>query len=235
MGHLLVTNDFPPKVGGIQSLLWEWWRRLPAERVTVLTTSYPGTEEFDRQAPMRIVRSRRRVFLPTPALRHEILTLAREVGAELIVLDPALPLGWLGPSLARAGVAYAVVLHGAEVTVPGRLPVARALLRRVLRNAVHVVAAGSYPLAEAERAAGRELPATVLNCGVDAGRISPVADDAERDALRSRLGLPLTSGGPVVVSSSRIVPRKGMDRLIDAAIARLQETLSAIEAQQLFD
>ena len=82
MGHLLVTNDFPPKVGGIQSLLWEWWRRLPADRVTVLTTSYPGTEEFDRQAPMRIVRSRRRVFLPTPALRHEILTLAHETGRQ---------------------------------------------------------------------------------------------------------------------------------------------------------
>ena len=35
MSHLLVTNDFPPKVGGIQSYLWELWRRLPPGEVTV--------------------------------------------------------------------------------------------------------------------------------------------------------------------------------------------------------
>ena len=29
--HVLVTNDFPPKTGGIQSYLWELWRRLPPE------------------------------------------------------------------------------------------------------------------------------------------------------------------------------------------------------------
>ena len=45
--HLLVTNDFPPKVGGIQSYLWELWRRLPPDEVTVLTTPYAGTETFD--------------------------------------------------------------------------------------------------------------------------------------------------------------------------------------------
>jgi phosphatidylinositol alpha-1,6-mannosyltransferase len=36
--HLLVTNDFPPKIGGIQSLLWEWWRRLPPESLAVITS-----------------------------------------------------------------------------------------------------------------------------------------------------------------------------------------------------
>ena len=44
MKHLLVTNDFPPKIGGIQSLLWEWWRRLPADQFAVLTSPYDGTE-----------------------------------------------------------------------------------------------------------------------------------------------------------------------------------------------
>ena len=40
MKHLLVTNDFPPKIGGIQSLLWEWWRRLPSDQFAVLTSPY---------------------------------------------------------------------------------------------------------------------------------------------------------------------------------------------------
>ena len=47
MRHLLVTNDFPPKVGGIQSYLWELWRRLPSDSFAVLTTPYRGAAEFD--------------------------------------------------------------------------------------------------------------------------------------------------------------------------------------------
>src|SRR5437660_77261 len=68
MPSLLVTNDFPPKVGGIQSYLWELWRRLPSDEITVLTTPYPGAEEFDRAQPFRVVRDRDRVLLPTPVV-----------------------------------------------------------------------------------------------------------------------------------------------------------------------
>src|SRR2546423_462633 len=151
MPSLLVTNDFPPKVGGIQSYLWELWRRLPADEATILTTSYPGADEFDAASPIRIDRARPRVLLPTPSLLARIRSLIVEVGAELVVLDPALPLGLLGPSLP---VPYAVVLHGAEVTVPRRLPGGRAALAHVLRQADRVIAAGSYPAREASRAVG---------------------------------------------------------------------------------
>src|SRR4051794_40015564 len=212
--HLLVTNDFPPKVGGIQSYLWELWRRLPADDVVVLTTPYDGDAAFDAAAPFRIVRSDERVLLPTPALTRRVEALAREVRAELIVLDPALPLGLIGPSLRRP---YAVVLHGAEVTVPGRLPGSRAALARVLRGADRVIAAGGYPAAEGERAAGRMPPTTVVPPGVDVDRFRPL-DEHERATARKELGLPVE--GRLVVSVSRLVPRKGMDALIDA-VARL--------------
>src|SRR5439155_370299 len=91
MPSLLVTNDFPPKLGGIQSYLWELWRRLPPGEVTVLTTPHPGAAEFDRAQPFRVVRDRDKVLLPTPALARRIDALAREVGAGVIFLDPALP------------------------------------------------------------------------------------------------------------------------------------------------
>ncbi|CAN5644463.1 glycosyltransferase family 4 protein [soil metagenome] len=211
MKHLLVTNDFPPKIGGIQSYLWELWRRLPAEEATVLTTPYEGAEAFDAAAPLRIVRSREKVLLPTPALRRRILTLADEVGAELIVLDPALPVGHLGPSLGRP---YGVVLHGAEVTVPGRVPGARRALARVLRGAELVVAAGGYPADEGERAADRALPVVLVPPGVDTDRFHPL-DEAERRAARERFQV--SPGATLVVSISRLVPRKGMDVLIRAA------------------
>jgi phosphatidyl-myo-inositol dimannoside synthase len=209
--HLLVTNDFPPKLGGIQSYLWELWRRLPPESFTVLTTPYPGAASWDADQPFRVVRSDEKVLLPTPGLRRRIDALAEESGAELVVLDPALPVGALGPSLARP---YAVVLHGAEVTVPGRLPGARQILRRVLRGAQLVVAAGGYPLAEAARAAGRQLPGVVVPPGVDVARFAPLAPDA-RHAVRRELGLPTEA--TVVLALSRLVPRKGFDVVLRAA------------------
>src|SRR5947209_1380599 len=208
--HLLVTNDFPPKVGGIQSYLWELWRRLPPERVTVLTASHRGDADFDRAAPFRIERLPARVLLPVPAVARAVHDLATEVGAELVVFDPALPIGLLGLSLDRR---YAVVLHGAEVTVPARLPAIGASLRRVLRGASGVIAGGAYPAAEARRLGGDELPITEVPPGVDLTRFHP-RSPPQRAAARAASGLP--SGGRVVLALSRLVPRKGFDVVIAA-------------------
>ncbi|MEJ7582775.1 MAG: glycosyltransferase family 4 protein [Acidimicrobiales bacterium] len=215
MKHLLVTNDFPPKHGGIQSYLWELWRRLPPDEVTVLTTAFPGAREWDSTQPYRIVRSAGRVLLPTPALVRTVDALATEVGAELVMLDPALPVGLIGPRLERP---YGVVLHGAEVTMPARAPISRRLLRQVLIGARTVIAAGGYPADEGERAAGRGLPVTLVPPGVDTGRFVPLGATARAD-VRRRHGLP--AEGPLIVSVSRLVPRKGMDVLIEAS-ARLR-------------
>ena len=140
--HLLVTNDFPPKHGGIQSYLWELWRRLPAADVTVLTSPYRGDKAWDAEQPWPVIRTRQKVLLPTPALRAQINQVARDVDADLVVLDPALPLGVLGRHLERP---YGLVLHGAEITVPGRTAGVRSALAHVLRGATTVVAAGGYP------------------------------------------------------------------------------------------
>jgi phosphatidylinositol alpha-1,6-mannosyltransferase len=215
--HLLVTNDFPPKHGGIQTYLGELWRRLPPDESTVLTTPFPGAAAWDRAQPFRVVRSGHRVLLPTPSVRAEIDALAEEVGAELVLLDPALPLGMLGPDLSRP---YGVILHGAEVTVPGRVPLARSVLRRTLLDARLVVAAGGYPADEAELAAGRGLPVVVVPPGVDHERFTPLDEDERRKA-RERFGLPPDAF--VIASVSRLVPRKGFDMVIRAA-ARLRRT-----------
>jgi phosphatidylinositol alpha-1,6-mannosyltransferase len=211
--HLLVTNDFPPKVGGIQNYLWELWRRLPADDVTVLTSPYRDADVWDARQKFRVERIREPVLLPHPLLARRIRRLAAEVGARAVVLDPGLPLGALGPSL---GIPYAVVLHGAEVTVPGRLPVSRQLLSRVLGDAGLLIAAGGYPASEALHALGDRTrpPVVEIPPGVDPVRFVPLPA-IERAAARGRLDLPAT--GPLVVSVSRLVPRKGMDTLIEAA------------------
>jgi phosphatidylinositol alpha-1,6-mannosyltransferase len=208
--HLLVTNDFPPKLGGIQSYLWEHWRRLAPDDVTVLTTAYPDSAAWDASQPFRIERVGHKVLLPTPALARHIDDLADEVDASLVLLDPALPVGMLGPRLRHS---YGLVLHGAEVTVPARLPVTRFALRRLLRGAEIVICAGRYPLAEAERAANRSLPAVNIPPGVDVDRFRPLDLD-EGAATRARFGLPADQ--PVVLGLSRLVPRKGFDTLLRA-------------------
>ncbi|NBN89645.1 MAG: glycosyltransferase [Actinobacteria bacterium] len=220
--HLLVTNDFPPKVGGIQSLLWEWWRRLPADQFAVLTSPHKGAGEWDAQQPFRIERIRESVLLPHPLMVKRINDLARDFGAEFVVVDPAVPLGIIGPNL---DLPYAVVLHGAEVTVPGRLPGSQQVLSRVLRRAVHCIAAGSYPAREAERAAGRTLPTTIVQPGVDTERFR-VLTDAERAAARLQFGIAVDA--ELIVGVSRLVPRKGFDTAI-AAVARMARTRPNLE------
>jgi phosphatidylinositol alpha-1,6-mannosyltransferase len=209
--HLLVTNDFPPKIGGIQSLLWEWWRRLPPDSFAVLTSPYPGAAEFDQAQPFRIERVREAVLLPHPWMVNRVNSMAANMGADLVVLDPALPLGLIGPSLQ---LPYVVVLHGAEVTVPGRLPGSKQVLGYVLRHARHVIAGGGYPAAEAVRAAGRPLPVTLVPPGVDTDRFVPVSS-AVRSAARVKFGI--DDDAELVVSISRLVPRKGFDTAIRAA------------------
>ncbi len=221
MKHLLVTNDFPPKVGGIQNYLWELWRRLPPDSTAVLTTPHAGAKAFDAQQPIRIERDRAKVLLPTRALARRINALAAELDVDLVLLDPAVPLGILGKWLERP---YGVVVHGAEVTVPGRIPLASSMLRRVLCDAQVVVAAGGYPAAEAHRCAGIELPTIAVPPGVATDRFVPI-DALTKREVRHRLGF--DADAPLVVGLSRLVPRKGFDVLIDAAavVAKRRPTL----------
>jgi len=191
--HVLVTNDFPP---------------------TVLTASHRDAGWWDKRQGFRVVRAPEPVLLPHPGLARRVRELAGQVGAKVVVIDPALPLGLLGPSLA---LPYALVLHGAEVTVPAHLPASRQLMAHVLSRASLVISAGSYPETEARRVltAAHEFPRSVrIPPGVDTERFRPLSA-IERAAARTRFGLP--ADRPLVLSVSRLVPRKGMDTLIAAA------------------
>ena len=219
MASLLVTNDFPPKVGGIQSYLIELWRRLPPGETTVLTTPHPDAAAFDNRLDFRVERVKQKVLFPTPGVAKRADALAREVGADVIFLDPMLPLGLIGPRLRAAP--YVVIAHGAEITLPGRLPVTHGLGRRVLRGAAGVVAAGEYPAAQCARTAGRALPSLVVPPGVDPERFHPIDADA-RAAVRARYRL--DADRPLILGLSRLVPRKGFDVLI-RALAGLDDSV----------
>jgi phosphatidylinositol alpha-1,6-mannosyltransferase len=177
----------------------------------VLTTPYPGAAAWDAAQPFRVTRTRERFLLPTASLGRRIDARARELRADVVFLDPMLPLGLVGRRLRAAP--YVVVTHGAEVTVYGSLPGSRSRARTVLRGAAGIVAAGRYPAATAARVAGRELPTLLVPPGVDPSRFVPLDAPARRAA---RLAFGLDPDAPLVVGVSRLVPRKGFDVLLDA-------------------
>lgn len=222
MTSLLATNDFPPKVGGIQTYLHELWRRLPADATTVLTTPHADVSRWDAAQDFRIERTTQRLLLPTRAMTRRVRALAAEVDADVVFLDPMLPLGHVGPRL--DGAPYVVVAHGAEITVYGRIPGSARLARRVLRGAAGVVVAGEYVAEVVTRVAGRPVPTLAVPPGVDPERFRPLDDDA-RVATRRRFGL--DPERPLVLGVSRLVPRKGFDTLLDA-VGRLDGVQVAI-------
>lgn len=223
--HLLVTNDYPPKVGGIQVYLHELWRRLPPQRAVVVTASSdPAAAEFDAATDVVIERVRQSLlFFPTPRVLQQIRKAVARHNPDVVLLDPAWPLGLLGPFLGRP---FGVILHGAEVTIPGRLPIVSSTLRFILRRAHVAVSAGTYPEAEARRNAKEGLaPIIQVPPGVDTKRFVPLPSETH-SVIRRELGL--DENGFLVASYSRLVPRKGMDVLIRAA-AMLREEIPNLE------
>ena len=223
--HLLVTNDYPPKTGGIQVYLHELWRRLESGRAVVLTAaSHPDATTFDATSDVVIERvSTKTLFLPTFRARRAIEDAIKRHEPDFVLLDPAWPLGLLGPTLS---VPFGVVVHGSEVTVPARIPVVASSLRFVLRRASVIVCAGTYPEAVVRRCAAEATPTVIqVPPGVDTTRFTPL-DATLRDEVRSQLGL--RRDAFLVSSYSRLVPRKGMDTLIRASV-RLRDEFPQLQ------
>ena len=218
MGYLLVTNDFPPKVGGIQSYLYELFRRLPPRELTVFTTAYPGAAEFDRRQCFRVERSRSPVLLPTPGLARRVRELSHATGAGLVLLDPSTPARpprQPAPVALRRGPARS---RGGRSRPAARLS-ASSCGSYCRGHRSQLLPATIRPSRPGSVGGARKPRFVVVPPGVDQERFHPLGVD-ERVQARRRLGLP--TEGRLVVSVSRLVPRKGMDVLIEA-VGRLSD------------
>ena len=203
---LLVTNDFPPRVGGIQSYLHNVYRRLDPDRIVVLAPAHPGDVAFDRAQTFEVVRWPGRVYWPTSALEKRVREVARSRGVDALAFGAVLPMNLIG---GRLDLPTVVHTHGFEVAL-ARLPGPAGFLRRVGRRARLVTVVARYTERFIRRALGSGTPIELLRTGVDLGRFHPGADGGEV-RKRHRLG-----GAPVVVHVSRLVARKGQDELIRA-------------------
>ncbi len=214
MRVLCVTNDFPPRAGGIQAFVHGVLVRQPEGSVVVYAPRWKGHEEFDAVQPFPVIRHRTSLMLPEPSVRRRAREIARAEGCDRVVFGAAAPLGLLAPSLATAGVHTAVgITHGHEAAW-AQTHGPRQVLRRIGEGLDTMTYLGSYTRSRIAPALTPQAAARMrqLVPGVDATTFHP-GRRAEGAAVRERHGL---VDRRVVVCVSRLMPRKGQDSLIRA-------------------
>ena len=206
---LVVTNDFPPRVGGVQQYVSNLAANLPSDRVAVLAPNWPGAREHDAGLPFAVHRWPARVLLPTTDAKRRVASLVREHDADVVVFGHGFPLPLLGAELERRGTPYVVLTHGAELW-QACIPGIAGAMRRSLERARAITAVSRYTSNAIRASLGLTRPMIALAPGVDERRFAPTVDGS---GIRGRHGL---EDRRLVVSVSRLVPRKGHDVLIQA-------------------
>ncbi|RSN59666.1 glycosyltransferase family 4 protein [Actinomadura sp. WAC 06369] len=209
---LVVTNDFPPRPGGIQAFVHALALRRPPGSVVVYAPAWEGAARFDAEQPFPVVRHPGSLMLPEPGVLRRAADLLRVEDCDSVVFGAAAPLGLLAPALRRRGARRLVgITHGHEAGWAA-LPVARTLLGRIGDGVDALTYLGEYTRSRMARALSPAAAARMAHLapGVDDTVFRAGAGGAD---VRDRYGL---AGRPVAVCVSRLVPRKGQDALVHA-------------------
>lgn len=214
MRVLCVTNDFPPRAGGIQAFVHGVLVRQPPGSVVVYAPRWKGDVAFDAEQPFPVVRHPRSLMLPEPTVLRRAREIAVAEGCDRVVFGAAAPLGLLAPRLVSAGVHTSVgMTHGHEAAW-AQTPGSRQVLRAIGEGLGTVTYLGAYTRGRISRALSPAAAARMrqLVPGVDAATFHPGRRE-EAAAIRARHGL---TDRRVIVCVSRLMPRKGQDSLIRA-------------------
>jgi len=213
---LVVTNDFGPRAGGIESFVNALVERMPRGSVVVHTSDQDGAEEYDerlrRDFDIEVVRDPMKMLVPIPQATKRVVATAKKFGSVQVWFGAAAPLGLMAPALKRAGVTRSVATtHGHELWW-AKTPGSRQLLRRIGESVDCVTYLGEYTRVRIAGALSSSANARMeqLTPGVDEKHFRPGIDSSK---LRDKLGL---GDRPVIVVVGRLVHRKGQDRLIES-------------------
>jgi phosphatidylinositol alpha-1,6-mannosyltransferase len=205
---LLVTNDYPPKPGGIQMYLKNLLDAYDGESLVVA----PSDERVD-VPETGIVRGDRPYMLPNRSTRQLVRDAGKAFKPDAILFGAPHPLPWMGPWLREElGVPFGILSHGAEITIPGSVPGARQALGRALAAADVRFAVSRFTARNVEALSHR--PVEFLGAGVEVDTFTP-PEVAPANPV------------PVVGCVSRFVPRKGQDRLLQA-VASLERDVEVL-------
>jgi phosphatidylinositol alpha-1,6-mannosyltransferase len=224
MTALLVSENFPPVVGGSARWLWEVYRRLPRASVHIAAGRCAGDSDFDRSHDLGVTR------MPLSfegvgvwslsgwrryrSARRMVRALATRTGAMAVHCARVLPEGWIA---AGTGLPFGIFAHGEEFASYASSRELTWMARRVMRDAALFIANSRHTAALLERDWGVSAARlAVVSPGVDVERFAPAPRD---DAERAKLGW---ENRLVVLTVGRLQRRKGHDRMIEA-VALLRE------------
>ncbi len=224
MKILLITDKFVPERGGSQIIFGQTYRNLPGHEVTVLTRAWPGAEAADAAYPHRIVRV---PYSRVPRLRSPLLwarlarsarDLCRAEGFDQIHCGQTVETGPAGTLLAQRLARPSLVHTFAEdVTTWMRHPLYTPMMRGALRRATLVTSICRYTLDYLAQLGVQRNRVRLQYPGVNPDEWRPTGGQAE---IRRRFGL---EGKRVLVTVSRLIPRKGQDVVLQS----LPQVLSA--------
>lgn len=217
MTVLLVTNDFPPTVGGIQSYLRDYVQEVVHRRGAQSIIVFASMQDkaaalaWDAEQPYTIIRWPFPIMLPTPAVRRMMQRIIREQHVDTVWFGAAAPLGVMGGAAKRAGASRVVATtHGHEVGW-SMFRVGRRLLRTIGGSADVITYISEYTLGRFKEAFGPNPQFVALPSGVSTSRYAPAT---QQEKLETRASFRIGAESPLIVCASRLVKRKGQDRLI---------------------
>jgi phosphatidyl-myo-inositol dimannoside synthase len=200
---LIITNDFPPRIGGIESFVSDVCALLDHD-VVVYASGTTDAAASDSDRPFPVIRNGP-LLLPTPRNAARVVGLLGEFGATRAIFGAAAPLGLLAPSLRRAGARQILGLTHGHETWWARVPAVRRLLRRIGDSCDHLTTISGYT---ERRIAGALSPSA-------RGRLLRLAPPVDTERFRPPEGAAARGAGRCI-AVARLIRRKGLATLIRA-------------------
>ena len=201
---LLVTNDFGPRAGGIETFVIGLLERVGSKGIVVYTSRQSGHESYDREwlnkYGIEVIRDRSKILLPTPRVIGALRKLIKNQDIEVIWFGAAAPLGLAARWLRIGSVRRIVALtHGHEVWW-SKVPPFSILMREIGKCIDYLGYLGEFT----GRAISRVVPSEKLI------KIAPGIDSRHFHPHEKK------ESSPTIISVGRLVHRKGQDRLVEA-------------------
>ena len=213
---LVITNDFGPRTGGIETFVMGLLERIVDHKVVVFTSQQGDTSEYDQQwfkkFGVQVIRDRSKILLPSLRVAKRAKEIAQMHNIEVVVFGAAAPLALMAPKLRKAGIKKIIALtHGHEVWWARIFPFNLAM-KRIGNSVDHLTYLGEFTRQAISRSLSQKSIDSMVKIapGIDTSHFSPQADATQR---RTELGL---ESKKIVISVGRLVHRKGQDKLIQA-------------------
>ena len=224
---LLVTNDFGPRAGGIETFVIGLLERIKGHEVTVFTSQQGDTSVYDQQwldkFGVRVVRDKSKILLPSWRVTRAAKKIVAVKNIDIVVFGAAAPLALMSPSLRKSGVKKIIALtHGHEVWWAKIFPFKLAI-KRIGKNVDHLTYLGEFTRQAISEALSRKSATEMVKIapGIDTAHFIPQPDAMQK---RKELGL---QDKKIIISVGRLVHRKGQDSLIQAMPAVLKKIPNA--------